>query len=144
MVVREMSRETPERYVGTFLKAFGGDPWNEPWTQETAEKRLRQFMGTGSFFGLALEEEGEVIAFVLGQHESYYDGPRFYIQEFCCARQGSGYGTKLLAELERRLKEQGVVRTYLMTIHGDATEGYYQRRGYVTDPENIWMYKTDL
>ena len=29
-------------------------------------------------------------------------------------------------------------------IHGDATEGYYQRRGYTTDPDNIWMYKTDL
>ena len=144
MEVREMDREIPERYAQVFLTAFWGEPWNEPWTQETAEKRLRQFMSTGSFFGLELEEDGEVIAFVLGQHEQYYDGPRFYIQEFCCARQGSGYGTKLLVELERRLKEQGVVRTYLMTIHGDATEGYYHRRGYVTDPENIWMYKTNL
>ena len=27
---------------------------------------------------------------------------------------------------------------------GDSTEGYYHRRGYVTDPDNIWMYKTDL
>ena len=51
---------------------------------------------------------------------------------------------ELMAELEARLKEQGVVRTYLMTIHGDATEGYYNRRGYVTDPDNVWMYKTQL
>ena len=144
MVLREMRREELDQYVGVFLDAFRGEPWNEPWTQETAGNRLSQFMSTESFFGLTLEEEGEVIAFVLGQYEQYYDGPRFYIQEFCCARPGRGLGTKLLTELERRLKAQEVVRTYLMTIHGDATEGYYQRRGYVTDPENIWMYKTDL
>ena len=144
MVLREMVQEDLDRYVGVFLEAFRGEPWNEPWTRETAGKRLSQFMGTGSFFGLALEEDAAVIAFVLGQYEQYYDGPRFYIQEFCCVRQGCGYGTTLLTEMERRLKDQGVVRTYLMTIHGDATEGYYQRRGYVTDPENIWMYKTDL
>ena len=141
MLFREMARKDPEQYVPVFLKAFRGEPWNEPWTQEAAVKRLEQFMGTGSFFGLALEEDDEIIAFVLGQYEQYYDGLRFYIQEFCCARQGSGYGTKLLSELENRLREQGVVRTYLMTIRGDATEGYYQRRGYTTDGDAVWMYR---
>ena len=144
MTFSDMSRERLDRYVRVFLKAFGGEPWNEPWTEDTASKRLSQFMDTGSFFGLELEEDGEVVAFILGQHESYYDGPRFYIQEFCCGKQGGGYGTRLLTELEDRLREQDVVRTYLMTIHGDATEGYYQRRGYVTDPDNIWMYKANL
>lgn len=144
MTITQMSRERLGCYVQVFLNAFGGEPWNEPWTQESAEKRLSQFMDTGSFFGLELQEEDDVVAFILGQHEQYYDGPRFYIQEFCCGKQGGGYGTKLLTELEAQLKRQGIVRTYLMTIHGDATEGYYQRRGYTTDPENIWMYKTRL
>lgn len=141
MTIRQMDRARLESYVRVFLKAFGGEPWNEPWTEETASKRLSQFMDTGGFFGLELEEEGETAAFILGQHEQYYDGPRFYIQEFCCGKQGGGYGSRLLAELEARLKAQGIVRTYLMTIHGDATEGYYQRRGYITDQDNIWMYK---
>ena len=144
MNVTEMKRERLERYVRVFLTAFRGEPWNEPWTARTAEKRLSQFMDTGSFFGLELEENGETVAFILGQYEQYYDGLRFLIQEFCCGKQGGGYGTKLLAELERRLKEQGVVRTCLMTIHGEATEGYYLRRGYTTDPDSIWMYKTDF
>ena len=144
MTFTDMKPERLERYVRVFLKAFRGEPWNEPWTQETARKRLNQFMDTGSFCGLELQEDGEVVAFILGQHESYYDGPRFYIQEFCGIKQGGGYGTKLLTELENRLKAQGVVRTYLMTIHGESTEGYYQRRGYITDPDNIWMYKAGL
>lgn len=144
MKIVTMKREAVARYAQVFLKAFGGEPWNEPWTAHSAETRLGQFMDTASSYGLAMEEDGEIIAFILGQYEQYYDGMRFYIQEFCCARQGGGYGTKLIQELELQLKERGVVRTYLMTIHGDATEGYYRRRGYVTDPDNIWMYKTDL
>ena len=141
MTIRQMERSRLDNYVRVFLKAFGGEPWNEPWDETSAGKRLSQFMDTGSFFGLELEENGEPAAFILGQHEQYYDGLRFYIQEFCCGKQGGGYGSRLLAELENQLKEQGVVRTYLMTIHGDATEGYYQRRGYITDQDNIWMYK---
>jgi len=143
MAITAMKQERLEDYVRVFLTAFRGEPWNEPWTKEAAGKRLSQFMDTGSFYGLELEEDGEVIAFVLGQHEAYYDGPRFCIQEFCCSKQGGGYGTKLLAELESRLKKQGIVRICLMTIHGDATEGYYQRRGYAADPDNIWMYKAE-
>ena len=141
MTFSDMKAENLGRYVQVFLNAFDGEPWNEPWDEVTASKRLIQFMNTGSFYGLELEEDGEVVAFILGQHEAYYDGPRFCIQEFCCGKRGGGIGSKLLAELESRLKQQGIVRTYLMTIHGDATEGYYQRRGYVTDPDNIWMYK---
>ena len=144
MLIETMTCDRMDEYVGAFIKAFGGDPWNEPWTREQAEARLRGFMDTTTSYGLAAEENDQIVSFILGQFEPYYDGLRFYIQEFCCAQQGSGIGTALLSELEQRLKKKGVVRTYLMTIHGDATEGYYQRRGYTTDPDNIWMYKTDL
>ena len=144
MLIENMTRDRMGEYIGVFIKAFGGNPWNEPWTWEQADSRLRGFMDTTTSYGLAAEMGGRVVGFVLGQFEQYYDGLRFYIQEFCCAQQGSGIGTALLSELEQRLKEKGVVRTYLMTLHGEATEGYYQRRGYTTDPDNIWMYKTDL
>ena len=144
MTIAEMKRDRLEEYVRVFLTAFRGEPWREPWTQQTAGKRLARFMDTGSFFGLELEEDGAVIAFVLGQYEQYYDGLRFCIQEFCCGKRSCGYGTELLRELETCLKAQGVVRICLMTIHGETTERYYQRRGYMTDPENIWMYKTGL
>jgi GNAT superfamily N-acetyltransferase len=136
-----MKYDDLERCVPVFLKAFCGAPWNEPWTEETTRVRLRQFMNTETFFGLVLEEESVVKAFILGQYEQYYDGLRFYIQEFCCGEQGRGYGTTLLTELESQLRVQGVVRTYLMTIHGEATEGYYQRRGYITDGDAVWMYQ---
>ena len=130
-----------ERYIPVFLSAFTGEPWNEPWTREAARTRLEQFLSPVHAFGLALEERGEVIAFVLGRYEAYFDGMRFFIEELCCSRRGEGHGTRLLRALEEKLWEQGVVRISLMTIHGDATEGYYARRGYAAEAENLWMYK---
>ncbi len=141
MEIRPMDGKHLDAYVRVFLEAFAAPPWNEPWTAETARQRLAQFLQPAHAFGLELREDGEVIAFLLGRNEAYYDGPRFFIEEFCCARRGGGYGSKLLGALETELVRQGVVRAYLMTIRGDDTEGYYNRRGYVTDPENIWMYK---
>lgn len=143
VLIESMNHDRMAEYVRVFIAAFGGAPWHEPWTEEQAAARLRGFMETSSGYGLSVRENGQVTAFILGQFEPYYDGLRFYIQEFCCACPGQGVGTALLSELEHRLKEKGVVRTYLMTIHGDATEGYYQCRGYTTDPDNIWMYKTN-
>lgn len=141
MSIRVMDREDIPRCAQLFCSAFNAEPWNDHWTDETATRRLTQFLDTPTSYGLVMEEDGVPIAFILGQREQYYDGPRFYIQEFCCARRGGGYGSGLLAELERRMKDEGVVRLYLMTIHGDATEGYYRKRAYTTDSETIWMYK---
>lgn len=144
MNIVPMKSSEMHQYVRVFMDAFTSEPWNEPWDQKSTHERLSRFMDTSSSFGLALEEEGEVIAFVLGQYEPYHDGMRFCIQEFCCARRRGGYGTTLLSALEQRLKQEGIVRICLMTVHGDATQGYYGRRGYLDDPDNIWMYKTDL
>ena len=144
VLIETMTRDRMEEYVRVFMEAFGGEPWNEPWTEEQVVGRLERFMDSFAHYGLAAEENGQIVGFILGQFEQYYDGLRFYIQEFCCARPGQGIGTTLLAELEEELRKEGVVRTYLMTIHGDSTEGYYRRRGYITDPDNIWMYKTEL
>ena len=136
-----MGPERLAQYVRVFLSAFTVHPWNEPWTAEQAERRLAQFLQPEHAFGLELAEDGEAVAFLLGRFEEYYDGPRFFIEEFCCARRGGGLGSKLLAELEGQLRARGVVRVYLMTIHGEDTEGYYSRRGYGTDGDNIYMYK---
>ena len=123
MTFTKMTRERMPDYIRIFISAFGGEPWNEPWTEEQANNRLENFLNTSAAYGLSAEVDGEIVGFVLGQFEPYYDGLRFYIQEFCCAKPGSGIGTALLRELEAQLKEEGVVRTYLMTIHGDSTEG---------------------
>lgn len=136
-----MTSHTLPACARVFVSAFNGEPWKESWTEEIALERLGNYLACPTFFGLVLEEEGEVIAFLCGQHEPYYDAPRFYIQEFCCVRPGGGVGTRLLEEAEGQLRARGVRNFYLMTSRGERTEGYYSRRGYRTMEETVWMIK---
>ena len=141
MQIIPMEPSEMPRYVQIFRDAFRQEPWKEDWSEEDAARRLSGFMSTGTFYGLSLVEDGESVGFILGQFEPFFDGMRFYIQEFCCAKRGGGYGTALMAELERQLKARGVMRTDLLTVHGELTEGFYARRGYQAEPVSVWMYK---
>ena len=143
MELKEMSVENLDRYALLFRDVFNGEPWYDRWTVDTARERLRQFMGTGQFFGICAQEEGELLGLICGQREVYYDGPRFCIQEFCVDhhRQGTGCGKKLLEALSERLKAEEIHYLYLMTQRGERTQGYYLRRGFETDEDLILMHR---
>ena len=143
MKICEMKPERVKEYACLFRDVFNGEPWWDHWTLESAEKRLRQFMGTGQFLGYAMEKENRVVGLICGQREEYYDGPRFCIQEFCVdsRNQGRGWGKELLEYLSQALKQEGITYLYLMTQRGERTQGYYQRRGFQIDEELILMHK---
>lgn len=129
-------------YARLFVSVFNSEPWNDSWTEETAVLRLENMMRTNTFIGKALYSENELIGFIYGQKEYYFNGIHFQIQEFCVRsdEQKKGYGKALLQALKEELTRiGGVVNIYLITSKGDRTEGYYQRRGFVTSEDMILM-----
>lgn len=128
-------------YAKLFVSVFNSEPWNDNWTEETAVLRLENMMRTNTFIGKALYSENELKGFIFGQKEYYFNGIHFQIQEFCVKQieQGKGFGKLLLQSLKEELTRIGVVNIYLITSKGDRTEGYYQRRGFVTSDNMILM-----
>lgn len=128
-------------YAKLFVSVFNSEPWNDLWTEETAVLRLENMMRTNTFIGKALYSENELKGFIFGQKEYYFNGIHFQIQEFCVKQneQGKGFGKLLLQSLKEELTRIGVVNIYLITSKGDRTEGYYQRRGFVTSDNMILM-----
>ena len=143
MTIKAMTVGDAARCAELFRDVFHGEPWRENWTIDTARKRLSQFADTKQFLGYVLEEKGRVIGLICGQREEYWDGPRFYIQEFCVAQayQGQGVGKRLLDHLTGQLEREGITYLYLMTQRGERTEGFYHRRGFQTDEDLVWMHK---
>lgn len=132
-------------YAKLFVSVFNSEPWNDNWTEETAVLRLENMMKTNTFIGKALYSEKELKGFIFGQKEYYFNGIHFQIQEFCVRsdEQKKGYGKALLQALKEELTRiGGVVNIYLITSKGDRTEGYYQRRGFVTSDNMILMTNT--
>ena len=81
-------------------------------------------------FRVALWQDGTRSGRCSGRSEQYFDGDCFQIIELWVepAAQRQGVGQKLLAELRDMLPEH---RFYLITMHGEATEGFYEKNGFV-------------
>jgi ribosomal protein S18 acetylase RimI-like enzyme len=78
---------------------------------------------------LVAEADGEIIGSVLGG----YDGRRGLVYHLAVDSgfRGKGIGSRLMDELELRLRAKGCLKCYLLvTTDNPEAEVYYQRRGW--------------
>lgn len=143
MTFKEIDISYLNDLVKLFVDAFNSEPWNDKWTMDSASKRLNQMMNCEGFYGLAAYSEDKLIGLILGNHEYYYDGMDFVVKEFCVDRniKGKGIGSILLEEFTRRLKDREIKRIVLNTCKGEATEGFYLKKGFRTIEDMIFMTK---
>ncbi|WP_294373336.1 GNAT family N-acetyltransferase [uncultured Clostridium sp.] len=143
-MIKKITMENIEEISNLFIKAFNGEPWNDEWTYETASKRLVDIINMPGYKGMAYYHEGALAGMIMGRDEQYFNGIHFQILEFCVDKniQGKGFGRKLLTEFTEKLKNDGVERIYLYTIHGPKTEGFYEKNGYVSDDDMLIMSKS--
>lgn len=104
--------------------AFGGAPWNEPWTPTTALQRLQEIFKTPGFVGFITRDikTGKAVALALGSFETWHDGPRFQIKEICVRpnMQRKGLGRSILQTLTNEIFIRGATGAYLFTLRGPA------------------------
>jgi ribosomal protein S18 acetylase RimI-like enzyme len=91
---------------------------------------------------LVAEEDGQIIGTVIGG----FDGRRgmLYHLAVVASSRGQGVGSRLMDEIESRLRTKGCVRCYLMVLAGneDAMR-YYEKRGWET-MEHVLTYAKNL
>lgn len=143
MIIENMVMDKINEYAELFVSVFNSEPWNDSWTMETACDRIEGMMNTTTFIGKACYADGRLMGIIWGQKEPFYDGIHFQIQEFCvrCDEQRKGYGKALLNALNEELDSIDVKNVYLITSRGELTEGYYQKRGFVTSDYMVLMTK---
>lgn len=129
------------QYAELFVKVFNEEPWYDHWTIQTATKRLEEMMDNPHTRGLACYIDDELVGVILGRKEQYYDGVHFQIQEFYISNntQGLGIGTALLDTFKAELSKEGITQIYLVTLKGERTEGFYNKKGFKTDELSILM-----
>jgi len=117
----------------SFVSVFNSAPWNDLWTKEQAEERLMDIFYTPKFDGAVEIANDTILGVIMGKGERYYDGIHFQILEFWVSKnmQGKGIGSKLLNDFTDYLKSMGIVKCYLVTIHGKRTEVFYKKLGII-------------
>ncbi len=91
---------------------------------------------------LVAESDGEIIGTIIGG----FDGRRGLIYHLAVAAsfRGQGIGSRLMEEVEGRLRAKGCLRCYLhVTIDNDEAMEYYEKRGWKR-MDHVYTYGKDF
>ncbi len=126
-----------------YMETFNSEPWNDRWTLDTAKKRLHQMINTEDFYGLCAYRNQLLCGVILGSMEQFFNGIMFNVKEFWVKNgmRGSGIGTAIFKEFERRLAEKGVNEIILFTSKGDYTEHFYHKQNMISNNDMVFMGK---
>ena len=118
-----------------YRSAFNAPPWNDEWTPDAAETRLREIIESPGYRGYGASVGGDLVGLAMGSVEQWYDGAQFYLRETCVApdRRRQGVGTTLLAHLTDELRDEGVARMYLLTMRESPARAFYEANGFRAD-----------
>ena len=140
MEIKLINQNDTPTLAAAMAAAYSEDPWNENWTQEKAERRIRAILGNFEAMGLAAFEDGKIIGAVLGYVDPYAEEDFFFVSELFVIPENKkqGFGKQLLAELEKTLKEKKVNVIQLISI--DYNETFYKKCGLDRDTCSV-QYK---
>ena len=109
---------------------------------DTPEEIKKKIARDPDLFLVAVEEDGQIIGTVIGG----YDGRRGLLYHLAVAAsfRGRGIGSRLMDEIESRLRAKGCIRCYLMVLaDNDEAIRYYEKNGW-ENMEHVLTYGKNL
>ena len=140
MEIKATNQNDISKLAGAMAAAYSEEPWNEKWSLEKAERRIRAILGNFEAIGLAAFEGGKIIGGLLGYVDPYADEDFFFVSELFVIpeKKKQGVGKQLLAELEKILIKKNIRVIQLISI--DYNEAFYKKCGLNRDACSV-QYK---
>lgn len=130
---RRLGTEQKEIIKELFTDVFMAEPWNDDWSDdEQLDMYLLDLTGQSNSLTYGLFENGRLTGVAMGHIKHWYTGTEYYIEELCIRRteQGNGVGTYFLKEIEKAIKEQGIVQIFLQTESNVPAYSFYRKNGF--------------
>lgn len=140
MRIDEMSVEDINLVLQLYIDYYNNQE-ESCWTEETTGKRIRQVLTMQDSYSLIMKDDvGAVCGFAMGYFKQYDDIIGYTLEEIviASAEQNKGLGSRLLAELETRVKAAGAACIELQAVKDEKHERFYGKAGF-RDAKNFVM-----
>lgn len=145
LIYKRLEENKISMCADTLIKAFKEQPWNEDWTFEQAYTRLDELMSARVSRGYIVldREEKTVVGMVIGRIMTYMSKKELWLDEVSIHPnyQRKGIGTRMIEYVKRELKEEKeeISNIVLTTMRGYPSVGFYEKNGFHTDENVIFM-----
>jgi aminoglycoside 6'-N-acetyltransferase I len=132
------------RCCDIYVAAFTAPPLGFDFlNKEKARRYLRDIAKMPGFRGFVVECDGQVVAFIFGRLDDYFEGTVFTVEEFAVlpAFQRGGVGTRAMEMLETELAGMGVHAVSLQTSRDMPAYQFYLKNGYTEETKSATLVK---
>jgi GNAT superfamily N-acetyltransferase len=143
ITVEEFNKEYLDECARIYAESFSAAPWNDPWDDDRARKRLSDIICSPGFYGIVALENNLIRGAIFGNIEVYCNGLMYNLREMFVenSSRGRGIGSDLISALENKLSGKNVSSIYLMTAKGPMTESFYKKNRFKRIKKMIVMSK---
>jgi len=125
-----------EEIAEIYMEEFSKPPFNEPWTTEKANKKIKIFSEYCDIF--KIEKENKIIGFIIINPNHWCPGEYIFGEEMAVRKefQNQGIGTEVLKQIFERYKEKGYKKFIgIANLESKATD-LYRKIGISDSKEN--------
>lgn len=131
--------------VELYLGVFNEEPFCYDWLRpDNAARYFTDIENTpGSYSFLYYDNKGLLAGLCLGIIQDYFQIVTYEIKEVAVRKdaQGRGRGTRMLSEVSKHLRTQGVQALTLMTQKNIPAFSFYKKNNFSTLDSTIYMTK---
>ena len=142
--LRQIGLSEKEPIKMLFKSVFMFEPWNDDWSDEQQlDNYIMDLIGQSNSLAYGLYEDNNLIGISLGFIKHWFSGTEYIIDEFCVAKekQGSGVGSFFMSEVEKAIKEKGMVHIFLQTESEVPAYEFYKKNGFIDLKTHVSFYK---
>ena len=143
MNVRQMKREDIGACADILCSVYNNEMWQCRWTDDKAVEYLTDIFELKKFVGYVLEDGKEVVGGLFAHEKVWWNNSEIFVEEMFIRPklQRKGYGTMLIRQIEKYVKENGFAGITLSTNKYAPAPDFYRKNGFADCGHVLFMAK---